>query len=144
MFMTRTCLMTYICYYFLKYFSCLSHYFLQAEFRFRPAQEKNFLSRWHFALLYYKVLLWSQHTIDQARPTRMSQLQYHCPASPIPAASAQMPLGQPQPGYSIPCASGTLPSESAGQPIRSSALPAGSATAYSTTTGFIHLIVFRA
>uniref|UniRef100_A0A665U6B9 Double-stranded RNA-binding protein Staufen homolog 1 n=1 Tax=Echeneis naucrates TaxID=173247 RepID=A0A665U6B9_ECHNA len=43
-------------------------------------------------------------------------------------------LGQPQPGYSIPCASGTLPSESASQPIRSSALPAGSATPYSTTT----------
>ncbi|XP_049895248.1 double-stranded RNA-binding protein Staufen homolog 1 isoform X1 [Epinephelus moara] len=64
----------------------------------------------------------------------MSQLQFQCPASPMPAASAPMQLGQPQPGYSIPCASGTLPSESASQPIRSSALPAGSATPYSTTT----------
>uniref|UniRef100_A0A665U741 Double-stranded RNA-binding protein Staufen homolog 1 n=1 Tax=Echeneis naucrates TaxID=173247 RepID=A0A665U741_ECHNA len=64
----------------------------------------------------------------------MSQLQFQCPASPIPAAPAPLQLGQPQPGYSIPCASGTLPSESASQPIRSSALPAGSATPYSTTT----------
>lgn len=69
------------------------------------------------------------------RPARMSQLQFHCPASPMPAAPAPLPLGQPQPGYSIPCASSTLPSESASQPIRSSALPAGSATPYSTTTG---------
>ncbi|CAI5687412.1 unnamed protein product [Oreochromis niloticus] len=61
----------------------------------------------------------------------MSQLQFQCPASPMPAASAPL---QPQPGYSIPCASGTLPSESASQPIRSSALPAGSATPYNSTT----------
>ncbi|XP_068598538.1 double-stranded RNA-binding protein Staufen homolog 1 [Brachionichthys hirsutus] len=54
----------------------------------------------------------------------MSQLQYRCPAAP-----ASLPLGQPQPGYSLPC-----PSESASQPIRSSALPAASATPYSTTT----------
>uniref|UniRef100_A0AAQ6IKQ3 DRBM domain-containing protein n=1 Tax=Anabas testudineus TaxID=64144 RepID=A0AAQ6IKQ3_ANATE len=64
----------------------------------------------------------------------MSQLQFQCPASPMPAASAPLQLGQPQPGYSIPCASGTLPSESASQPIRSSSLPAGSATPYNTTT----------
>lgn len=71
----------------------------------------------------------------------MSQLQFQCPASPMPAASAPLQLGQPQPGYSIPCASGTLPSESASQPIRSSALPAGSATPYNTTTGWIYLFV---
>lgn len=65
----------------------------------------------------------------------MSQLQFHCPASPLPAAPAPLQLGQPQPGYSIPCASSTLPSESASQPIRSSALPAGSATPYIPTTG---------
>uniref|UniRef100_A0AAQ5YZ73 Double-stranded RNA-binding protein Staufen homolog 1 n=1 Tax=Amphiprion ocellaris TaxID=80972 RepID=A0AAQ5YZ73_AMPOC len=64
----------------------------------------------------------------------MSQLQFQCPSSPMPAAPAPLQLGQPQPGYSIPCASGTLPSESASQPIRSSALPAGSATPYNTTT----------
>ncbi|KAM9859720.1 double-stranded RNA-binding protein Staufen homolog 1 isoform 1-T1 [Aulostomus maculatus] len=64
----------------------------------------------------------------------MSQLQFQCPASPMPAASAPLQLGQPQPGYSIPCASGTLPSESASQPTRSSALPAGSATPYTSTT----------
>uniref|UniRef100_A0A673AHU8 Double-stranded RNA-binding protein Staufen homolog 1 n=1 Tax=Sphaeramia orbicularis TaxID=375764 RepID=A0A673AHU8_9TELE len=64
----------------------------------------------------------------------MSQLQFQCPTSPMPAVSAPLPMGQPQPGYSIPCASGTLPSESASQPIRSSALPAGSATPYNTTT----------
>uniref|UniRef100_I3J8P0 Double-stranded RNA-binding protein Staufen homolog 1 n=1 Tax=Oreochromis niloticus TaxID=8128 RepID=I3J8P0_ORENI len=65
------------------------------------------------------------------RAPKMSQLQFQCPASPMPAASAPL---QPQPGYSIPCASGTLPSESASQPIRSSALPAGSATPYNSTT----------
>ncbi|KAK2862027.1 hypothetical protein Q5P01_001560 [Channa striata] len=64
----------------------------------------------------------------------MSQLQFQCPSSPMPAASAPLQLGQPQPGYSIPCASGTLPSESASQPIRNSSLPAGSATPYNTTT----------
>ncbi|CAG06952.1 unnamed protein product, partial [Tetraodon nigroviridis] len=64
----------------------------------------------------------------------MSQHHYHCPASPMPAASVPLPLGQPQSGYSIPCGSGILPSESASQPIRSSALPAGSATPYITTT----------
>ncbi len=69
----------------------------------------------------------------------MSQLQFQCPASPMSAAPAPLQLGQPQPGYSIPCASGTLPSESASQPIRSSALPAGSATPYNTTTGLFIL-----
>ncbi|KAK1901326.1 Double-stranded RNA-binding protein Staufen like 1 [Dissostichus eleginoides] len=64
----------------------------------------------------------------------MSQLQFQCPTSPIPAASAPLQLGQPQPGYSIHCAAGTLPSESAGQPMRSSALPAGSATPYNNNT----------
>uniref|UniRef100_A0A3Q2DTF3 Double-stranded RNA-binding protein Staufen homolog 1 n=1 Tax=Cyprinodon variegatus TaxID=28743 RepID=A0A3Q2DTF3_CYPVA len=64
----------------------------------------------------------------------MSQLQFQCPPSAIPAASAPLQMGQPQPSYSIPCATGALPSESASQPIRSSALPAGSATPYSTTT----------
>lgn len=62
-------------------------------------------------------------------------MQFQCPASPMPAAPAPLPLGQQQqPGYSIPCASGSLPSESASQPGRSSALPAGSATAYNITT----------
>lgn len=61
-------------------------------------------------------------------------MQFQCPASPMPAAPAPLPLGQQQQsGYSIPCASGSLPSESASQPGRSSALPAGSATAYNTT-----------
>ncbi|XP_060898958.1 double-stranded RNA-binding protein Staufen homolog 1 isoform X2 [Labrus mixtus] len=64
----------------------------------------------------------------------MSQIQFQCPASPMPVAPSPLQMGQPQPGYSIPCASGTLPSESASQPIRSSALPAGSATPYNTTT----------
>lgn len=76
-------------------------------------------------------------SLGQARFTGMSQHQYHCPASPMPAAPALLPLGQPQSGYSIPCGSGILPSESASQPIRSSALPAGSATPYTTTTGYI-------
>uniref|UniRef100_A0A3Q3A195 Double-stranded RNA-binding protein Staufen homolog 1 n=1 Tax=Kryptolebias marmoratus TaxID=37003 RepID=A0A3Q3A195_KRYMA len=48
---------------------------------------------------------------------------FQCPASPVPAASAPLQLGQPQPGYSIPCATGALPSESASQPVRTSALP---------------------
>ncbi|XP_056294118.1 double-stranded RNA-binding protein Staufen homolog 1 isoform X3 [Pseudoliparis swirei] len=61
------------------------------------------------------------------------QLQFQCPASPMPAACGPLQLGQPQSCYSIPCSSGTLPSESASQPIRSSALPAGSATPYNTT-----------
>uniref|UniRef100_A0A1A8IKE4 Double-stranded RNA-binding protein Staufen homolog 1 n=1 Tax=Nothobranchius kuhntae TaxID=321403 RepID=A0A1A8IKE4_NOTKU len=65
---------------------------------------------------------------------RMSQLQFQCPVSSMPAASAPLQLGQPQPGYSIPCATGALPSESASQPIRSSALPAGSATPYNTSS----------
>ncbi|XP_029006638.1 double-stranded RNA-binding protein Staufen homolog 1 isoform X1 [Betta splendens] len=64
----------------------------------------------------------------------MSQLQFQCPSSPMPATTAPLQLGQPQPGYSIPCAAGTLPSESASQPVRSSSLPAGSATPYNTTT----------
>ncbi|XP_061583264.1 double-stranded RNA-binding protein Staufen homolog 1 isoform X2 [Cololabis saira] len=64
----------------------------------------------------------------------MSQLQFQCPASSMPVASAPLQLGQPQPGYSIPCATGALPSESASQPLRSSALPAGSATPYNTPT----------
>lgn len=76
-------------------------------------------------------------SLGQARFTGMSQHQYHCPASPMPAAPALLPLGQPQSGYSIPCGAGILPSESASQPIRSSALPAGSATPYTTTTGYI-------
>ncbi|XP_072308538.1 double-stranded RNA-binding protein Staufen homolog 1 isoform X2 [Eucyclogobius newberryi] len=65
----------------------------------------------------------------------MSQMQFQCPASPLPAAPAPLVLGQQQqPNYSIPCASGTLQSENASQPGRSSALPAGSATAYNPTT----------
>lgn len=70
----------------------------------------------------------------------MSQHHYHCPASPMPAAPVPLPLGQSQSGYIIPCGSGILPSESASQPIRSSALPAGSATPYTTTTGYIVLL----
>ncbi|XP_077386177.1 double-stranded RNA-binding protein Staufen homolog 1 [Festucalex cinctus] len=61
---------------------------------------------------------------------------FQCPASPMPAAPAPLQLGQPQPqpGFSIPCAASTLASESAGQPVRNSALPAGSATPYATIT----------
>ncbi|XP_057702698.1 double-stranded RNA-binding protein Staufen homolog 1 isoform X1 [Corythoichthys intestinalis] len=58
--------------------------------------------------------------------------QFQCPAGPMPATPAPLQLGQPQPGFSIPCAASTLASESASQPVRSSALPAGSATPYST------------
>uniref|UniRef100_A0A3Q2QQA0 Double-stranded RNA-binding protein Staufen homolog 1 n=1 Tax=Fundulus heteroclitus TaxID=8078 RepID=A0A3Q2QQA0_FUNHE len=76
----------------------------------------------------------------------MSQLQFQCPPSSIPAASAPLQLGQPQPGYSIPCAAGALPSESASQPMRSSALPAGSATPYniSTVDGSTHSMELNA
>lgn len=76
------------------------------------------------------------------RTKKMSQLQFQCPPSSIPAASAPLQLGQPQPGYSIPCAAGALPSESASQPIRSSALPAGSATPYITTTGLFAFLYY--
>lgn len=79
-------------------------------------------------------------SLGQAGLTGMSQHQYHCPANPMPAAPVPLPLGQPQSGYSIPCGSGILPSESASQPIRSSALPAGSATPYTSTTGYIILL----
>lgn len=75
--------------------------------------------------------------LQEARLTGMSQLQFQCVVSPMPTASAPLQLGQPQPGYSIPCPSGTLPSESASQPIRSSALPAGSATPYNSPTGWL-------
>lgn len=51
-----------------------------------------------------------------------------------PAASPMQQLSQPQPGYSIPCASSPLPSESASHPLRSSALPLGSATPFSPTS----------
>lgn len=107
----------------------------QAEFTFRPAQETLPSSG-------SNCYRGSQPTLGQAGLTGMSQLQYHCPASPMPAAPALLQMGQPQPGYSIPCGSGTLPSESASQPVRSSALPAGSATPYTTTTGSVICIVF--
>lgn len=84
---------------------------------------------------------------DQPRAAGMSQLQFHCPASPMPAAPAPRQLGQPQlrPSFSIPCATSTLASESAGQPVRSSALPAGSATPYSNVTGlFVCLFAHKA
>ncbi|XP_023661327.1 double-stranded RNA-binding protein Staufen homolog 1 [Paramormyrops kingsleyae] len=60
----------------------------------------------------------------------MSQVQFQ-PAlsSPLPS-TVSMPLSQPQPGFSIPCASGTLPSESASHPLRSSALPSASVTPF--------------
>lgn len=99
---------------------------------------KHLLPLWHSPLPHHKVLIL---TSASDWPARMSQLQFQCSVSPMTAASAPLQLGQPQPGYSIPCASGTLPSESASQPMRSSALPAGSATPYNTTTGWL-LICF--
>uniref|UniRef100_A0A673Y9Q9 Staufen double-stranded RNA binding protein 1 n=2 Tax=Salmo trutta TaxID=8032 RepID=A0A673Y9Q9_SALTR len=66
----------------------------------------------------------------------MSKLLFQCPGNLMssPAASPMLPLSQPQPGYSIPCASGPLPSESASHPLLSSALPSGSATPFSPTS----------
>ncbi|CAB1354023.1 unnamed protein product [Coregonus sp. 'balchen'] len=63
----------------------------------------------------------------------MSQLQFQCPGNLMSsdAASPMQQLSQHQPGYSIPCASGPLPSESASHPLLSSALPSGSATPFS-------------
>lgn len=113
----------------------------QAEFTFRPALE-TLPSTGSNCCSATKVRNRSRPTLGQAGLTGMSQLQYHCPASPMAAAPAPLPLGQPQPGYSIHCGSGTLPSESASQPVRSSALPAGSATPYTTTTGYVVFIVF--
>ncbi|XP_017335632.1 double-stranded RNA-binding protein Staufen homolog 1 isoform X1 [Ictalurus punctatus] len=63
----------------------------------------------------------------------MSQLQFHSPGSPVPT-SAPLPLAQPQPGFSIPSATGSLPSESASHPLRSSALPSASATPFCNPT----------
>uniref|UniRef100_A0A8C8FVJ5 Double-stranded RNA-binding protein Staufen homolog 1 n=1 Tax=Oncorhynchus tshawytscha TaxID=74940 RepID=A0A8C8FVJ5_ONCTS len=62
--------------------------------------------------------------------------QFQCPGNLMssPAASPMQQLSQPQPGYSIPCASGPLPSESASHPLLSSALPSGSATPFSPTS----------
>uniref|UniRef100_A0A8K9XXI2 Double-stranded RNA-binding protein Staufen homolog 1 n=1 Tax=Oncorhynchus mykiss TaxID=8022 RepID=A0A8K9XXI2_ONCMY len=62
--------------------------------------------------------------------------QFQCPGNLMssPAASPLQQLSQPQPGYSIPCASGPLPSESASHPLLSSALPSGSATPFSPTS----------
>uniref|UniRef100_A0A8C9TJ57 Staufen double-stranded RNA binding protein 1 n=1 Tax=Scleropages formosus TaxID=113540 RepID=A0A8C9TJ57_SCLFO len=61
----------------------------------------------------------------------MSQVQFQPPlGSPLPS-TVPMQLSQHQPGFSIPCASGTLPSESASHPLRSSALPSASATPFS-------------
>uniref|UniRef100_A0A8C8M108 Double-stranded RNA-binding protein Staufen homolog 1 n=1 Tax=Oncorhynchus tshawytscha TaxID=74940 RepID=A0A8C8M108_ONCTS len=61
---------------------------------------------------------------------------FQCPGNPMSsaAASPMQQLSQPQPGYSIPCASSPLPSESASHPLRSSALPLGSATPFSPTS----------
>ncbi|XP_046882183.1 double-stranded RNA-binding protein Staufen homolog 1 isoform X2 [Hypomesus transpacificus] len=65
----------------------------------------------------------------------MSQLQFQCPGNSMSGAVlATTPLQLPphsQPGYSIPCSSSPLPSESASHPLRSSALPSGSATVFS-------------
>ncbi|XP_053492262.1 double-stranded RNA-binding protein Staufen homolog 1 isoform X7 [Ictalurus furcatus] len=63
----------------------------------------------------------------------MSQLQFQSPGSPVPT-SAPLPLAQPQPGFSIPSATGSLPSESASHPLRSSALPSASATPFCNPT----------
>lgn len=64
----------------------------------------------------------------------MSQLQFQSPGSPVPS-SAPLQLAQPQPGFSIPSATGSLPSESASHPLRSSALPSASATPFCNPTG---------
>lgn len=113
----------------------------QAEFTFRPALQ-TLPSSGSNCCSAAKVRNRSRPTLGQAGLRGMSQLQYHCPVSAMAAAPAPLPLGQPQPGYSLHCGSGTLPSESASQPVRSSALPAGSATPYTTTTGSVVSIVF--
>ncbi|KAL0978140.1 hypothetical protein UPYG_G00166650 [Umbra pygmaea] len=56
--------------------------------------------------------------------------QFQCPGNPMSSTAASPMQQLPQPGYSIPCASGPLPSESASHPLRSSALPSGSATPF--------------
>uniref|UniRef100_A0A8C5GJI5 Double-stranded RNA-binding protein Staufen homolog 1 n=1 Tax=Gouania willdenowi TaxID=441366 RepID=A0A8C5GJI5_GOUWI len=61
----------------------------------------------------------------------MSQLKFQCPGSPISIASTPLQLGSPQPSYNIP---DTIPSESSNQPMGTSGLPQGSASAYSNTT----------
>lgn len=64
----------------------------------------------------------------------MSQLQFQSPGSPVPS-STPLQLVQPQPVFSIPSATGSLPSESASHPLRSSALPSASATPFCNPTG---------
>uniref|UniRef100_A0A672QKQ4 Double-stranded RNA-binding protein Staufen homolog 1 n=1 Tax=Sinocyclocheilus grahami TaxID=75366 RepID=A0A672QKQ4_SINGR len=59
----------------------------------------------------------------------MSQLQFQAPGNPAPSA-APLQLAPPQPGFSIPCATAPLPSESASHPLRNSALPSASATPF--------------
>lgn len=66
--------------------------------------------------------------------SRMSQLQFQSPGSPVPS-SAPLQLAQPQPGFSIPSATGSLPSENASHPLRSSALPSASATPFCNPAG---------
>uniref|UniRef100_A0A8C7F0R2 Staufen double-stranded RNA binding protein 1 n=2 Tax=Oncorhynchus kisutch TaxID=8019 RepID=A0A8C7F0R2_ONCKI len=68
--------------------------------------------------------------------SQLARHMFQCPGNPMSsaAASPMQQLSQPQPGYSIPCASSPLPSESASHPLRSSALPLGSATPFSPTS----------
>ncbi|XP_073808728.1 double-stranded RNA-binding protein Staufen homolog 1 isoform X2 [Danio rerio] len=63
----------------------------------------------------------------------MSQLQFQAPGNPAPS-SAPLQLAPPQPGFSIPCGTAPLPSESASHPLRNSALPSASATPFCNPT----------
>ncbi|XP_026866717.2 double-stranded RNA-binding protein Staufen homolog 1 isoform X1 [Electrophorus electricus] len=63
----------------------------------------------------------------------MSQLQFQSPGNPMPS-SAPLQVAPPQPGFSIPCPTGSLPSESASHPLRSSALPSASVTPFCNPT----------
>ncbi|XP_016332195.1 double-stranded RNA-binding protein Staufen homolog 1-like isoform X1 [Sinocyclocheilus anshuiensis] len=63
----------------------------------------------------------------------MSQLQFQAPGNPAPSATP-LQLAPPQPGFSIPCATAPLPSESASHPLRNSALPSASATPFCNPT----------
>ncbi|CAM4627833.1 hypothetical protein PO909_005376 [Leuciscus waleckii] len=63
----------------------------------------------------------------------MSQLQFQTPVNTAPSA-APLQLTPPQPGFSIPCATAPLPSESASHPLRNSALPSASATPFCNPT----------
>lgn len=119
--------------------------FLQVELCSRPSFYKSshlVLSLSHTTLSLIKFFSYLTaksipgHSINPSsyQPIRMSQLQFQAPANPAPSA-APLQLAPPQPGFSIPCATAPLPSESASHPLRNSALPSASATPFCNPTG---------